>query len=72
MNFDDVRDYNFVDNGARDANGNAIPGLEQYTVQISAVARRPLGAVPNAIRRSTCTVTYRPEWRCLAAHRFPD
>jgi MSHA pilin protein MshD len=48
-NFDDVRDYNFVDNGARDANGNAIPGLEQYTVQISAVLA-PLGAVPDAIR----------------------
>lgn len=48
-NFDDVRDYNFVDNGARDANGNPVPGLGQYTVQITAVAAA-LGAVPNAIR----------------------
>lgn len=47
--FDDVRDYNFVDNGARDADGNAIPGLAQYTVQIQAGAVA-LGAVPDAIR----------------------
>lgn len=48
-NFDDVRDYNFVDNGARDANGNLVAGLGQYTVQITAVLAA-LGAVPNAIR----------------------
>jgi hypothetical protein len=48
-NFDDVRDYNFVDNGARDANGNLVAGLGQYTVQITA-ALAALGAVPNAIR----------------------
>ena len=48
-NFDDVRDYNFVDNGARDANGNLVPGLGQYTVQVTAVLAA-LGAVPNAIR----------------------
>lgn len=47
--FDDVRDYNFVDVGARDANGAAIPGLGQYTVQIQA-GLAPLGAVPDAIR----------------------
>jgi hypothetical protein len=49
-NFNDVRDYNFTDFGARDANGNAIPNLNQYTVQITAVAPAALGAVPDAIR----------------------
>ena len=48
-NFDDVRDYNFVDNGARDAAGNLVPGLNQYTVQISAVLAA-LGAIPDAIQ----------------------
>jgi MSHA pilin protein MshD len=48
-NFDDVRDYNFVDNGARDAAGNLVPGLNQYTVQISAVVAA-LGAIPDAIQ----------------------
>jgi MSHA pilin protein MshD len=48
-NFDDVRDYNFTDNGARDANNNAIPNLNQYTVQITA-GLAALGAVPDAIR----------------------
>jgi MSHA pilin protein MshD len=48
-NFDDVRDYNFIDNGARDANNNAIPNLNQYTVQITA-GLAALGAVPDAIR----------------------
>jgi MSHA pilin protein MshD len=47
--FDDVRDYNFTDNGARDANDNPLPGLGQYTVQVNAAAAA-LGAVPNAIR----------------------
>jgi MSHA pilin protein MshD len=47
--FDDVRDYNFVDVGVRDANGNAVPNLGQYTVQITAVAAA-LGTEPNAIR----------------------
>jgi MSHA pilin protein MshD len=48
-NFDDVRDYNFVDNGARDAAGNLVPGLNQYTVQVTAVLAA-LGAVPDAIQ----------------------
>lgn len=48
-NFDDVRDYNFVDAGARNATGNPVPGLGQYTVQVTAVPAA-LGAVPNAIR----------------------
>jgi len=48
-NFDDVRDYNFVDNGARDAAGNLVPGLNQYTVQITA-ALAALGAIPNAVQ----------------------
>jgi type II secretory pathway pseudopilin PulG len=49
LNLSDVRDYNFVDNGARDANDNPIPGLGQYTIQISA-GLDPLGAVPDAVR----------------------
>lgn len=48
-NFDDVLDYNFVDAGVRDATGNPVPGLGQYTVQVTAVLAA-LGAVPNAIR----------------------
>jgi MSHA pilin protein MshD len=47
--FDDVRDYNFVDNGARDAAGILVPGLNQYTVQISA-GLAALGAIPDAIQ----------------------
>ena len=43
-------DYNFTDVGARDANGNAVAGLGQYTVQISTASPVALGAVPNAIR----------------------
>jgi type II secretory pathway pseudopilin PulG len=49
LNLSDVRDYNFVDNGARDANDSPIPGLGQYTVQISA-GLVALGAVPDAVR----------------------
>jgi len=49
QNFDDVQDYNFTDNGVRDATGTAVPGLGQYTVQISTIPVA-LGAVPNAIR----------------------
>lgn len=45
----DVRDYNFIDNGARDANNNLIPGLGQYTVQIQANVTA-LGAVPDAVQ----------------------
>jgi MSHA pilin protein MshD len=48
-NYNDVRDYNFVDNGARDENDNQIPGLDQYTIQISA-GLAALGAVPDAVR----------------------
>jgi MSHA pilin protein MshD len=48
-NLNDVGDYNFTDVGARDANGAAIPNLNQYTVQVTA-APAALGAVPNAIR----------------------
>jgi len=47
--FGDVRDYNFTDNGARDANGNPIPGLGQYTIQTTA-GLAALGAVPDAVR----------------------
>ena len=48
-NFNDVGDYNFTDVGARDANNNAIPNLNQYTVQVAAVPAA-LGAIPDAIR----------------------
>lgn len=49
QNFDDVMDYNFTDNGVRDATGTPVPGLGAYTVQVSA-APAALGAVPDAIR----------------------
>jgi MSHA pilin protein MshD len=55
-NFNDVGDYNFTDVGARDANGNAIPNLNQYTVQVTAVPAA-LGAVPNAIRVDVTVTT---------------
>jgi Tfp pilus assembly protein PilV len=54
--FDDVRDYNFVDNGVRDANDNVVPGLNQYTVQIQA-GLAALGAVPDAIRVDVIVTT---------------
>jgi MSHA pilin protein MshD len=34
--FDDVRDYNFTEIGARDQAGTPINGLDGYTVQIQA------------------------------------
>jgi MSHA pilin protein MshD len=49
MNFDDVMDYNFTDVGARDTTGALVPGLDQYTVQITA-ASVALGAEPNVVR----------------------
>jgi len=49
QNFDDVQDYNFTDNGVRDATGNPVPGLGGYTVQVTA-APVALGAIPDAIR----------------------
>jgi MSHA pilin protein MshD len=57
--YDDVLDYNFTDNGARDQNGSAISGLENYTVQVQAVASALNDitlASGNAIR-VTVTVT---------------
>ncbi len=49
QNFDDVMDYNFTDAGVRDATGALVPGLDQYTVQVTANSVA-LGAVPNAVR----------------------
>jgi MSHA pilin protein MshD len=57
--YDDVLDYNFTDNGARDQNGSAVSGLEGYTVQVQAVASALNDitlASGNAIR-VTVTVT---------------
>jgi MSHA pilin protein MshD len=34
--YDDVRDYNFTDNGARDQSNSPINGLGGYTVQVQA------------------------------------
>jgi prepilin-type N-terminal cleavage/methylation domain-containing protein len=48
-NLNDVLDYNFTDVGARDANNNAIPNLNAYSVQINA-GFAVLGAIPDAIR----------------------
>ena len=54
----DVSDYNFVDNGARDRQGNAIAGLGQYQVQISTAgpAGVQLGVAPNATPAIRVTV----------------
>ncbi len=58
QNFDDVSDYNFVDNGARDRQGNAIAGLGQYQVQISTAgpAGVQLGVAPNTTPAIRVTV----------------
>jgi MSHA pilin protein MshD len=59
QNLDDVGDYNFVDNGARDCQGNAIAGLGQYQVQVSTAgpAGVQLGVAPNATPAIRITVT---------------
>jgi MSHA pilin protein MshD len=59
QNFDDVSDYNFIDNGARDRQGNAIAGLGQYQVQISTAgpAGVQLGVAPNTTPAIRVTVT---------------
>ncbi|MBW8899668.1 MAG: type II secretion system protein [Massilia sp.] len=49
VNFDDVRDYNgygLAIQGIRDVEGNAIPGLERYTVLV-AVTRTALTNIPD-------------------------
>lgn len=58
QNLDDVGDYNFVDNGARDCQGNAIAGLGQYQVQVS-TAPVLFGVAPDqtAAVRVTVDVT---------------
>jgi MSHA pilin protein MshD len=59
QNFDDVSDYNFIDNGARDRQGNSIAGLGQYQVQISTAgpAGVQLGVAPNTTPAIRVTVT---------------
>jgi len=49
VNFDDVRDYNGYGQaiqGIRDVEGNAIPGLERYTVLVT-VTPTALTNIPN-------------------------
>lgn len=57
--YDDVSDYNgLVDVGARDQFGNAISGLEQYTVNVT-VGAGTLGAIPGAsVRRIDVNVQH--------------
>jgi MSHA pilin protein MshD len=55
--FDDVGDYNFTDNGARDQNGNLINGLGGYTVQVQAVQEALNGIALADVWRVTVTVT---------------
>lgn len=56
--FDDVLDYNFTDNGARDQNGSLISGLGGYTVQVQAQAENTLNGIPSTDAiRVTVTVT---------------
>ena len=54
--FDDVNDYNFVDNGARDCQNNAIAGLGQYQVQVG-TAPVQLGVAPDMTPAVRVTVT---------------
>ena len=56
QNLDDVQDYNFVDNGARDCQGNAIAGLAQYQVDVR-TAGVQLGVPPNDTPAIRVTVT---------------
>jgi MSHA pilin protein MshD len=57
--YDDMSDYNgLTDVGARDQLGNAIAGLEQYTVTVS-VGAGTLGSVPGAsVRRIDVNVQH--------------
>lgn len=57
--FDDVDDYNGLnDNGARDANGNLIPGANRFAVRVAVSASAALPGVPAAdTRLVTVTVT---------------
>ena len=55
--FDDVGDYNFTDNGARDQNGNLINGLGGYTVQVQAIQEALNGIALADAWRVTVTVT---------------
>jgi MSHA pilin protein MshD len=56
QNLDDVGDYNFIDNGARDCQGTAIAGLGQYQVQVSTLPLQ-LGVAPNDTPAVRVTVT---------------
>jgi MSHA pilin protein MshD len=56
QNLDDVQDYNFIDNGARDCQGNAIVGLGQYQVDVR-TAGVQLGVPPNDTPAVRVTVT---------------
>ncbi|HET9446462.1 MAG TPA: prepilin-type N-terminal cleavage/methylation domain-containing protein [Steroidobacteraceae bacterium] len=56
QNFDDVNDYNFIDNGARDTQGNALVGFGQYQVQVN-TAPQLLGVAPDATPAVRVTVT---------------
>lgn len=55
QNFDDVNDYNFTDNGARDTQGNVLAGLGQYQVQVN-TAPQLLGVAPDATPAVRVTV----------------
>ncbi|GAB4512109.1 MAG: hypothetical protein Tsb0026_15810 [Sulfuricaulis sp.] len=51
LTYDNVTDYNFTDNGARDQNGSLINGLGGYTVQMQAAAEAlTVITASNAIR----------------------
>ena len=57
--YDDVRDYNFTDIGARDQNGNLINGLGGYTVQVQAAldGLNDITVASGSAIRVTVTVT---------------
>lgn len=60
--FDDVLDYNGINQSPRDQDGNAIAGLNDYTVRVSVVDSTALGPAGDTVtaRRIDVRVTSLP------------
>ena len=55
--FDDVTDYNgLIDSGAKDHNGDAITGLENYTVSIVVAVPADFGPAGNVVQAREISV----------------
>jgi MSHA pilin protein MshD len=65
--FDDIGDYaGYTDNGARDQQGNAVAGLNQYTVSTQVGPGTLPGVPAGAVRLITVTVTHASGVRVVA------